>query len=177
MATLNIRLDDKLKSDALAVLEKQGVSPSDFIRGVFQYVAEQQRLPIQTTSFTPENLEATTALWSAFKKVRNSGAVIVELFRQDKNIALEALTKFYKSIDQFHQSSNSVITRLVKAREWTQIDLELQKLSYQLKYQGLSSRLGPEYVMYSTDAINEFSKSFHALEYLAHELMLNSRYL
>ena len=40
MATLNVRLDDKLKNEAYAVLEKLNITPTEAVRLLFQYVAE-----------------------------------------------------------------------------------------------------------------------------------------
>ena len=45
MATLNVRLDDKLKNEAYAVLEKLN---TEAVRLLFQYVAENGRMPVKT---------------------------------------------------------------------------------------------------------------------------------
>ncbi|SUG97893.1 bifunctional antitoxin/transcriptional repressor RelB [Salmonella enterica subsp. enterica] len=45
MATLNVRLDDKLKNEAYAVLEKLNITPTEAVRLLFQYVAETGRMP------------------------------------------------------------------------------------------------------------------------------------
>lgn len=177
MATLNIRLDDELKKEAFSVLEEQGISPSDFIRGVFKYVAEEKRLPVQLLAFDVDNYEATQKVWPSFLSVRDVGSNLVELFRHDKNIPHTELTLFHTVVTQFHSSINENVPKLIKAKEWGEIGGELQKLSYQLKYQALTSRLGPQHAMYSSDAINEFGRSFYGVEHLAHELMLASRAL
>ena len=41
MATLNVRLDDKLKKEAYAVLEKLDMTPTEVVRLLFQYIAEK----------------------------------------------------------------------------------------------------------------------------------------
>ncbi|ELY5814232.1 type II toxin-antitoxin system RelB/DinJ family antitoxin [Cronobacter turicensis] len=48
MATINVRLDDKLKSEAYAVLEKLGITPTEAVRLLFQYVAQNGRMPVKT---------------------------------------------------------------------------------------------------------------------------------
>ena len=48
MATINVRLDDKLKNEAYAVLEKLNITPTEAVRLLFQYVAENGRMPVKT---------------------------------------------------------------------------------------------------------------------------------
>ena len=50
MATLNVRLDDKLKNEAYAVLEKLNITPTEAVRLLFQYVAETGRLAVKTVT-------------------------------------------------------------------------------------------------------------------------------
>ena len=50
MATLNVRLDDKLKNEAYAVLEKLNITPTEAVRLLFQYVAETGRMPEKTVT-------------------------------------------------------------------------------------------------------------------------------
>ncbi|HAU5815337.1 TPA: type II toxin-antitoxin system RelB/DinJ family antitoxin [Citrobacter freundii] len=50
MATLNVRLDDKLKNEAYAALEKLNITPSEAVRLLFQYVAETGRMPVKTVT-------------------------------------------------------------------------------------------------------------------------------
>jgi len=52
MATLTIRLDDKLKNDAYAELEKLDVTPSEAIRLTFQYIIENKRLPVKNITIS-----------------------------------------------------------------------------------------------------------------------------
>ncbi|HGE4504408.1 TPA: type II toxin-antitoxin system RelB/DinJ family antitoxin [Escherichia coli] len=42
------RLDDKLKNEAYAVLEKLNITPTEAVRLLFQYVAENGRMPVKT---------------------------------------------------------------------------------------------------------------------------------
>lgn len=57
MATLNVRLDDKLKSKAYAVLDELDVSPTEAVRLLFQYIAENERLPLKTLTVSDEEDE------------------------------------------------------------------------------------------------------------------------
>ncbi len=52
MATLNVRLDDKLKKEAYIVLEKLNISPTEAVRLLFQYVAENGRMPVKTVTIS-----------------------------------------------------------------------------------------------------------------------------
>ena len=46
MSTLQIRIDEKLKADALAVLKKLNITPSDACRQFLRYVVENKELPV-----------------------------------------------------------------------------------------------------------------------------------
>ncbi|EAW3530400.1 type II toxin-antitoxin system RelB/DinJ family antitoxin [Salmonella enterica] len=52
MATLNVRLDDKLKNEAYAVLEKLNITPTEAVRLLFQYVTETGRMPVKTVTLS-----------------------------------------------------------------------------------------------------------------------------
>ena len=52
MATLNVRLDDNLKKEAHAVLEKLDITPTEAVRLLFQYVAENGRMPVKTVTIS-----------------------------------------------------------------------------------------------------------------------------
>lgn len=54
MATLNVRLDDKLKEEAWIVLEKLNITPTEAVRLLFQYVAENGRMPIKTVTVSED---------------------------------------------------------------------------------------------------------------------------
>ncbi|OUM31031.1 bifunctional antitoxin/transcriptional repressor RelB [Pseudomonas putida] len=45
MASINIHIDDELKARAYEELERLGVTPSELMHQVLQYVAEQGKLP------------------------------------------------------------------------------------------------------------------------------------
>lgn len=52
MATLNVRLDDNLKKEAYAVLEKLDITPTEAVRLFFQYIAENGRMPVKTVTIS-----------------------------------------------------------------------------------------------------------------------------
>ena len=52
MATLNVRLDDKLKNEAYAVLEKLNITPTEAVRLRFQYVAETGGMPVKSVTIS-----------------------------------------------------------------------------------------------------------------------------
>ncbi|KAE9527813.1 type II toxin-antitoxin system RelB/DinJ family antitoxin [Testudinibacter aquarius] len=56
MATLNIRLDDQLKQDAYHALQKMNMTPTEAVRILFQYVAQNKKFPIQTVMLNDEDL-------------------------------------------------------------------------------------------------------------------------
>ncbi|ETD66541.1 bifunctional antitoxin/transcriptional repressor RelB [Pelistega indica] len=57
MATLSIRLDDKLKQSAYQALEHLKISPTEAVRLYFQYIADNKRLPIQQTVISDDEAE------------------------------------------------------------------------------------------------------------------------
>ncbi|MDP0992828.1 type II toxin-antitoxin system RelB/DinJ family antitoxin [Klebsiella pneumoniae] len=52
MATLNVRLDDKLKKEAYAVLEKLDMTPTEAVCLLFQYIAENGRMPVKSMTIS-----------------------------------------------------------------------------------------------------------------------------
>lgn len=52
MATLNVRLDDKLKNEAYAVLDKLNMTPTEAVRLLFQYLAENGRMPVKMVTIS-----------------------------------------------------------------------------------------------------------------------------
>lgn len=57
MATINVRLDDQLKAQTYAVLSDLNITPSEAIRLYFQYITDNQRLPIKSVMLTDEEQE------------------------------------------------------------------------------------------------------------------------
>ena len=60
MGTVNIRVDDDLKSRAFEALENLGVSPSDLLRQTLEYVAINKKLPFKTLLVTQDDEELIT---------------------------------------------------------------------------------------------------------------------
>ncbi len=76
MASINIRIDDGLKSRSFAELEKLGVSPSDLLRQTLQYVADNGRLPFKPVLMNDED---EALLTEARKRIANPQRVKVTL--------------------------------------------------------------------------------------------------
>lgn len=57
MASINIRIDDELKTRAFTELERLGVTPSELLRQTLQYVADMGRLPFKPALLTEEDEE------------------------------------------------------------------------------------------------------------------------
>ncbi|SFO50260.1 RHH-type transcriptional regulator, rel operon repressor / antitoxin RelB [Candidatus Pantoea varia] len=55
MGTINIRIDDDLKTRSYAALEKMGVTPSDALRMMLEYIADNERLPFKQTLLSDED--------------------------------------------------------------------------------------------------------------------------
>ncbi|WP_042051880.1 type II toxin-antitoxin system RelB/DinJ family antitoxin [Aeromonas dhakensis] len=74
MGSMNIRIDDDLKARAGVALEGMGVSASEAVRLVLEYVAINKRLPVQIALMADEDAEllatARQRLASPGKRVR-----------------------------------------------------------------------------------------------------------
>ena len=57
MATINIRIDDNLKTQSFAALEELGVTPSDVLRQTLEYVAVNHKLPFHSVLVNDDDLE------------------------------------------------------------------------------------------------------------------------
>ncbi|MBK4996820.1 type II toxin-antitoxin system RelB/DinJ family antitoxin [Pseudomonas sp. S37] len=55
MASITLRIDDELMAQAYKQLERLGVTPSELIHQVLQYVAEQGRLPSELAQIAEED--------------------------------------------------------------------------------------------------------------------------
>lgn len=76
MAPINIHIVENLKARSFAVLEKLGVTPSELMRETLQYVADNERIPLQTRVLTEEDAEL---LETARKRLRDPQRVKVLL--------------------------------------------------------------------------------------------------
>jgi RHH-type rel operon transcriptional repressor/antitoxin RelB len=57
MGTMNIRIDDDLKARSSVALEALGVSASEAVRLVLEYVAINNRLPVQVALLADEDAD------------------------------------------------------------------------------------------------------------------------
>ena len=55
MGSINLRIDDELK--ARSALEKMGVTPSEALRLMLEYIADNERLPFKQTLLSDEDAE------------------------------------------------------------------------------------------------------------------------
>lgn len=55
MVSINVRIDDDLKTRAYRELERLGVTPSELMRQALQYVAERGQLPFRLVLMTDED--------------------------------------------------------------------------------------------------------------------------
>ena len=51
------RIDDELKARSYAALEKMGVTPSEALRLMLEYIADNERLPFKQTLLSDEDAE------------------------------------------------------------------------------------------------------------------------
>ena len=76
MATINIRIDDELKTKSYATLEKLGVTPSELLRQTLEYVVQSGKLPFKPVILTDEDAELIS---EARKRLANPQPVKVSL--------------------------------------------------------------------------------------------------
>ncbi|HCR8636269.1 TPA: type II toxin-antitoxin system antitoxin RelB, partial [Shigella flexneri] len=55
MGSINLRIDDELKARSYAALEKMGVTPSEALRLMLEYIADNERLPFKQTLLSDED--------------------------------------------------------------------------------------------------------------------------
>ncbi|NEG60693.1 type II toxin-antitoxin system RelB/DinJ family antitoxin [Pantoea agglomerans] len=55
MGSISIRIDDDLKRRSFAALKKMGVTPSDALRLMLAYIADNKCLPFKQTSLSDED--------------------------------------------------------------------------------------------------------------------------
>jgi len=74
MATMNIRIDDDLKARSTAALDALGITTSEAVRLVLEYVAQNNRLPVQVALLADEDADiielARARLDSPAKRIR-----------------------------------------------------------------------------------------------------------
>lgn len=57
MGSINLRIDDELKARSYAALEKMGATPSEALRLMLEYIADNERLPFKQTLLSDEDAE------------------------------------------------------------------------------------------------------------------------
>ena len=57
MGSINLRIDDELKARSYAAREKMGVTPSEALRLMLEYIADNERLPFKQTLLSDEDAE------------------------------------------------------------------------------------------------------------------------
>lgn len=57
MGTINLRIDDELKARSYAALEKMGITPSEALRLMLEYIADNERLPFRQSLLSDEEAE------------------------------------------------------------------------------------------------------------------------
>ena len=55
MASINVRVNEELKTKAYQALERLGVTPSELMRQALQYVAEHGQLPFKPVVITEDD--------------------------------------------------------------------------------------------------------------------------
>ncbi|QIA54967.1 type II toxin-antitoxin system RelB/DinJ family antitoxin (plasmid) [Pantoea agglomerans] len=78
MGSISIRIDDDLKRRSFAALKKMGVTPSDALRLILAYIADNERLPFKQTSLSDED---AALVYIVKERLRNPEPVRVS---QDK---------------------------------------------------------------------------------------------
>lgn len=57
MGSINLRIDDDLKARSYAALEKLGITPSEALRLMLEYIADNERLPFRQALLSDEDAE------------------------------------------------------------------------------------------------------------------------
>ena len=76
MGTINIRVDNDLKAQSYAALEKLGVTPSELLRQTLEYVAQNGKLPFKQVLLNDEDADLIA---TARKRLKSPQAVKVSL--------------------------------------------------------------------------------------------------
>lgn len=57
MGRINLRIDDELKASSYAAHEKMGITPSEALRLMLEFIADNERLPFKQTLLSNEDAE------------------------------------------------------------------------------------------------------------------------
>lgn len=55
MGNITLRIDDDLKARAYTALQKMGITPSEALRLMLEYIADNERLPFKQTLLSDED--------------------------------------------------------------------------------------------------------------------------
>lgn len=56
MGSITLRIDDDLKARAYTALQKMGITPSEALRLMLEYIADNERLPFKPTLLSDEDV-------------------------------------------------------------------------------------------------------------------------
>ncbi|MDM2776312.1 type II toxin-antitoxin system RelB/DinJ family antitoxin [Citrobacter sp. Cpo142] len=130
MATVNVnvRIDAELKQSADEAMQIAGVSPTQAVTLLYQYIAENKRLPfVVTTSVkTPDDLtsEATELLATALAVALNMEAGL----KDEGQMPGKTMLEYYKRLDFLFTSAKEKTVQPQERRELTLAMNNLNKL-------------------------------------------------
>ncbi|ENG4975133.1 type II toxin-antitoxin system RelB/DinJ family antitoxin [Escherichia coli] len=130
MATVNVnvRIDAELKQSADEAMQTAGVSPTQAVTLLYQYIAENKRLPfVVTTSVkTPDDLtsEATELLATALAVALNMEAGL----KDEGQMPGKTMLEYYRRLDFLFTRAKEKTVQLQERRELTLAMNNLNKL-------------------------------------------------
>nr|WP_282561249.1 type II toxin-antitoxin system RelB/DinJ family antitoxin [Providencia rettgeri] len=80
MGSINLRIDDELKARSYAALEKMGVTPSEALRLMLEYIADNERLPFKQTLLSDEDAELVEIVKERLRKPKPVRVTLDELW-------------------------------------------------------------------------------------------------
>ncbi|MGK8414712.1 type II toxin-antitoxin system RelB/DinJ family antitoxin [Klebsiella pneumoniae] len=78
-STKPLRIDDELKARSYAALEKMGVTPSEALRLMLEYIADNERLPFKQTLLSDEDAELVEIVKERLRKPKPVRVTLDEL--------------------------------------------------------------------------------------------------
>ncbi|MCW6560046.1 type II toxin-antitoxin system RelB/DinJ family antitoxin [Yersinia ruckeri] len=122
MATINVRIDDELKSQADEVLKRLEASPTQVITALYQYIATKKKLPFVVTTdvSTPEELNQRLvshahSLMGHYLKIKNSNANLIEISDlQELEILVQAIQLIKTSMKNANIPINNDVENALK---------------------------------------------------------------
>ena len=80
MGSINLRIDDELKARSYAALEKMGVTPSEALRLMLEYIADNERLPFKQTLLSDEDAELVEIVKERLRNPKPVRVTLDELY-------------------------------------------------------------------------------------------------